>query len=667
MRSPISDTSWIRQSFMLPTGGINEYDAIRRIHTTADFKYTDTTIGGNFALNALPQFTRFADIKRLNEYKGSKGQGRFYSEAIDDHAQLIHIRLGLPKFNSLTRFFGDFYSVEASTLARTGRTPSVFFELGRAAGGVVTAGLQIFLLGAKFIRFFIDKPASRYYYLKPAMPLYWNAVSSIVNGIAVNMGVIPRIGGVEHTKFNEGVEWSTADIQLIRKQLPDIVREDGGIDIYAVSNRAQRLANAFNDALEKELAKSTSRNNMQSRLRRMYTVAKWEAIKTSVDKEARASSQKTYLDNYLSTPDGEFDRSVSPGATENDNREQSWIEKMAEFYHAERKMGADFVSFRVDHTGSATESFSNSTKPAGIADTINSTSASARDARFNIADGNIDDGVLGSAFGGAMNAIKDFIMGGAQTLSIHGIAALAGSAFVDIPDTWDSSTADVGRSTFTIPLRAPYAHNYSRLQNLVIPMAALLATCLPLSAGKQAYTAPFILELFNQGRTQVRLGMVESMTFTRGVGETGWLPDGRFMGVDVTLTIIDLSKVVHMPLNPGFGIGRAATMAVAEKVLGAATSIGGDSATGERIGQAAAAALMSSTYDDDNKYSDYLAVLGSLPMDAQINTFRKLKLRLTQQAAEFKAWTSPAHGMNWFMGTLPGSVIKAFSLATARE
>jgi hypothetical protein len=53
-------------------------------------------------------------------------------------------------------------------------------------------------------------------------------------------------------------------------------------------------------------------------------------------------------------------------------------------------------------------------------------------------------------------------------------------------------------------------------------------------------------------------------------------------------------------------------------------------------------------------------------MDAQINTLRKLKLRMTQQMAEFNAWKSPAHFANWSMGGLSGDILKAFSMRTDR-
>ena len=678
MRQSIKDNSWVRQSFLLPERAIDSIDHVRRIQTTADYKYTDTSLGGNFALNALPQFTANADIRRFNFYKGNTGadnsdhirpgvgMGRFYSEVIDDNAQLIHIRAGVPKFNSLTRFFGNFYSVEASTLARTGRSTSIFFDLGKVAGAVATVPLQVVLLTGKVLRFFLERPASRYYYLKPAMPLYWNAVTSIVNGIAVNMGVIPRIGGGPDDPLNEGINWTAGQIAAIRKTLPDVIRSDGGIDIVSVSTRAQRLANAFNEGLEKAMGDAAA----TTALGRSIAINNYLKGFNPTDHAKAPMDGKTYLALYMEGGvDGELKKEDTDQLQENVVQEQSYLDKMAAFYEAERKQGSDYVTFRVDTTGSSTESFSSSAKGSGIAEKINSQSSTSRAARFNLADGNIGSlGGVGTAIGKVLESAKDFASGIGQSLEISGIAALAGSAFVDIPDVWDSSTADVARSTFTIPLRAPYGHNYSRLQNLIIPMAALLALALPLSTGKQSYTSPFLVELYNQGRTQIRMGMVESLTFTRGVGETGWLKGGRFMGVDCNITIIDLSKVVHMPINPGFNLAQAGVFA-AGKGAGAAINTLGNLFTDENVvnGNAIGASLLTSTYDDDNKYTDYLAVLGSLPLEAQINTFRKFKLRVTQSATKWEDYTSASHIAQSFMGTIAGDVIKAFSMAGARK
>lgn len=659
------DSNWIKQSFLMRDDDISDDDFERRIYTAASQKFTDTTLGGNFVINPLPQFTKFADPKVGSKYSLSRKMGRFYSEVIDENKQVIHVRLGVPRFNSLTRFLGEFYNVEASSLARKGRGTSAFYTLGRLTGSIVSAPLMPVLLVGKMVRFLTNNPASRYYYLKPTMFPYWGAVASTVNRIAVNMGVIPRVMTESlAAPYYEGEGPNLEDAKLYHKLLPDIYREDGGIDVFALSTRAQRLANAFQEALENQAASGKKPSEI------MRKMADWTP-KGSV----RNASLEAYRELYLNSEEGNY-ATVAQAVkemSETEDRSEDKLNGLLAFYNAERKMGADFVSFRVDHTGTNTESFNTSTKEAGIAQTINGMSSGARAMRFNLADGNIDGMGLVS---GITSAATDFLNGLATSLEIQGIAAVAGSAFVDIPHTWDSSTADINRTTLTIPLRSPYGNDMSRLMNLIIPMSMFLAMALPLSTGKQSYTSPFILELFNRGRTQIRLGMVESLSFTRGVGDVGWTNTGKFLGVDVNLTIVDLSKLVHMPLSTNYALENDPVMSaigagVGGAVGGVMNAVGADGSNASNTAAAIGSLFSPNTYDEDNLYSDYTATLGSLDLSSQIHVMRKLKLAMTRQMAEFNQWKSPARFASWSMENMlwgiPGDVIKAISMEGARE
>lgn len=191
MAAPLEDSKWVQSSFMIPSHAADLVAAQRARLSSAYSKFTDTTLGGNFAINPPPQFTRSADLKVRNPNARSRGMGRKYSEMIDDNSQVVHMRFGIPQFNSLMTFFTGFYDTSASLLSRTGRSPGFFYSLGRVSGFVVTLPLLPLIMAGRIYRYLARKPSSKFYYLKPAMPLYWNAVNSISNGIAVNMGIIP--------------------------------------------------------------------------------------------------------------------------------------------------------------------------------------------------------------------------------------------------------------------------------------------------------------------------------------------------------------------------------------------------------------------------------------------------------------------------------------------
>ena len=59
MATTTNDNSWVKSSFLLPANAIlGDGGSVRRIYSTSMQKATDTTLGGNFVLNPLPQFTR---------------------------------------------------------------------------------------------------------------------------------------------------------------------------------------------------------------------------------------------------------------------------------------------------------------------------------------------------------------------------------------------------------------------------------------------------------------------------------------------------------------------------------------------------------------------------------------------------------------------------------
>lgn len=701
MFSRPKDSSWVKQSFMLTDAAQADAGMRRRFLTTAAFKFTDTTIGGNFAINAPPQFTRYADLKmggnRASQHKPgtvraridqSHGMGRYYSESIDDNAQHVVMRFGVPEFNSLTTFFGNFYDASASSLARTGRADRAFYSAGRAAGFLLALPFAPLILGGRIIRFFSAIPPSKYYYLKPTMPLYWNAVNTMVNGIAVNMGVVPRVLSNEQKRvYGNKEEYGPDTIKSYHELLPDIITERGAIDVYALATRAQRLANVYNEALMAAMDKgdneTTIRQSMQEFVQRMLTgqlktpasrgideyiksyadLSQNKPVAKGQESGAEQLPTTTSKDGEPLTSRGHYDGIVTSavnavkGAAESVSSSvtgSNW----AQFFEGERRDGSNFVTFKVDYSGTASESFSNSTKESEIAQKINSMSSAARSTRFNFAEGNIGNDFISQAAEGVLGAVKEFAMGTLNSVHLSGLASLAGSAFVDIPKTWDSSTANLPRADYTIELRSPYGNKLSRLTNLYIPLAMLLAGALPLGAGKHAYTSPFICEMYCRGRAAIRLGMIDSLSITRGTGNLGWSQDGEPLGIDVSFSVVDLSTIMHMPI--------AASFSTTDALVAQATASAANAVLGDGAGDAAAGVLLNSSYDDDNSYTDYLAVLGALSWTDMVYTPNKWALNLTKQLGALEAWKSPSHIANWFMGTLPGRVINAVALGSDR-
>lgn len=117
------------------------------------------------------------------------------------------------------------------------------------------------------------------------------------------------------------------------------------------------------------------------------------------------------------------------------------------------------------------------------------------------------------------------------------------------PEIWQDSSYsksyDIG-----LKLYSPYGDPLSIYNNIYHPLLCLLTLTLPRSLSKQGYAAPFLVKVFSKGWFSCDMGMVESISITKG-GASGkeWTDDGYPLAVDVTLTIKDLYPTVMQTLG----------------------------------------------------------------------------------------------------------------------
>ena len=702
MVSPlIKDRYWVRNAFLVTQEQLNAVDQENRYFTSVSLNFTDTTPGGNLAINPLPQFTRFTDpnalvslgnrIKsssqdRYSAYLGSKGMGRYYGEAFDQNQQIIYMRFGVPAFNSMTQFFTGFYNTSAGNLARTGRGTSIFYSIGKAAGFVVSILswklLAVHLLGVG-LRFAMGKPSSKFYYLKPTMPLYWNAVNSIVNQIAVNRGIVPRIGGAGQSALNNNYEFSKDELNNLHSLLKDVFKKEGGVDVMALATRAQRLAIRRQKIMSQIFEESSNMNLRRS----MDDLSKQVQLGMNQQLVDQRPSHADYLSKWFqasqSQPKPTSETPSDSATVESYLSQNSDNTGFGEFLEAEFNDGAAFAAFRVNYTGSQNESFSNSVGESELANKINSMSSSSRSTTFDFAGGNLSDNPIAKVVGAAMGAVKDTLAGIADGTVLSGLAALGGAAFVDIPKHWQSATANLARANYTVTLESPYGNPISQLTNIYIPLAMLLAGVLPISTGKQSYTSPFILELYDQGRCQTRLGIIDSLSITRGVGNLGFNTQGHAMAIEVNFSVIDLSNIVHMPIVSGFSLDGMQTGisagsvggAIAGGAVGGVVGAAGGAVVGGAVGAAGGAASdavrnvvqsINQIFDEDSLYSDYLAVLSGMSLSEQIYQLKKFKRNLTKTLADWDNWTSAANFASFAGDSIPGRLASTFYKGVVR-
>ena len=656
----LRDSEWVRTSFLLAEDNITgKTDAERadllqwRLETSASQKWTSSRLGGNFSINTIPQYTRYADIRIRGLSAENNQMGRFHSEQMDDSAQIIHLQFGQAEYNGMLSFFTSFFDGTASVMASEGRG-TILYYLGRAAGLVVSLATIVrfptFIMAGFAAKFLLGSPSSKYYYMVARMPLYWNRVNLIANHLAVNMGLVPRVWDSETGAAVQDKTLPATDsyVQYAYRNAPDIFNNDGGINIYAVANKAQRIADKRYLQMIKEAELSTTTQDLANRLRKfaatptrgasprpfneylekyhtsvvgnmanrrqdsvtntdvteLQTAEQAEGTETKPDNKATnfGSVRPKFLpeavqgaaDAITGAADAVAEALV-PGYGNNAGFWDYWV--------ANRRDGSDFVSFRVDYQGTVQESFTNGVRESDISQKFNGFSNTARNARFTFSEGKTGIAPLDWATG----AVTDLFAGALDGIHMGGLLSLAGSAFVDIPKHYENSTVSLPTTSYTIELRTPYGNRLSRYMNLYVPLACLLAGMLPISTGKQSFASPFLCNLFSRGRAQIRLGMMDSLSITRGVGNLGWNKNNECLGIDVSFSIVDLSSIMHMPIDSGSLLPYKGVM------------------------------------DEDNIFNDYMAVLGNLSLADQTYPLRKLALSLTRKREQYDTFFSKAH------------------------
>lgn len=195
-----------------------------------------------------------------------------------------------------------------------------------------------------------------------------------------------------------------------------------------------------------------------------------------------------------------------------------------------------------------THSFQNSTKPSALQDTVDTAVNSVKEFQFFLNAAGIESGKQVVNLDGIANANVDRsgILGRLFGNLTEGVATVFAGNRLSLPEIYDDSDTTV-QHTFNIKLSSPYGDPESVFLYVLEPLSRLLAFALPRQYGPNSYTSPFIVQAFSKGQFNCQLGIVESLTITRG-GSSGTSETIHHIPTElnISMTITDMYEKVFL-------------------------------------------------------------------------------------------------------------------------
>jgi len=580
------DSDWLRTAFIVDVDSITESARGNIFASFADRYFLDTSIGGASTLNPPYQFTRYADIPRKGRNFNARemspqnrdyeiGLGRYYADAIESNLDILILEFGVPEFQSMFSFFTRAVDYNKSIVATEGRS-TFFYDVGKGLGylGIlVSLNLASVLIyaGIGAFKALVGNGDTRYYHMKPAMPQYWKMVNSIATYLAVERGIIaPTFMEGEKTRLGLPIEVDQDIMNTLHEAMPSIFRDGNYIDVFAIAQRPQVQINRqlieemkvfkefrfskyqISDATNQLTGKLDQDVNFESYMKELQKLSMYDGDDEDNRSIGEVESTSGKPEDYQK-PDEKWTYLKLPI-----EKAVDFMGELAEYTNATNHHGGKTVMLAVEHVGSMTDTFTNSTKDIPTQEKLNGLGGAARDIRFSLSGGN----VLGSAIQDITNAAKDVAMGTLDSMTFglsNVIGALMGGGFISMPKMWADSSVSLATHTYKITVAPPYGNAITKTVDMDFVLAVILAGMLPQSVGQSSYTSPLLCKAFLRGRQRIDFGMITNCSITRGINNVPYDKDGRTLGLEISFTITDFSEMMTAPTPDGifgaFGIG----------------------------------------------------------------------------------------------------------------
>lgn len=522
------------------SAGYDSPTDIDPMHIHEDYA-KDTSVGGNDVINPLWQFNEDDDLihpkdafgikggglvegrVQTNDNVQTRGLGRVYKEMYDTNMQQLEIAFGVPDYQGMANFLNNNTSKDLMNQNMSGD-----LHVGQFVAGLIGQAVNLaFTFPLDFAAWMEDQVpeshqgyVSEYVKFEPSMYEYYKKVNNIMISLAQGMDLIP-------SEFEEDAnapkeEQGVVDFQHLYNEsddLPEIFKYN--CDIFSLlQKRAQYIAGG-------NLSAPSSMQQMHENIKNIEST---DNVTGWLDKIGKSLHDWTsWLHGWVG--DNKDSEGLRQGA-------------MTRFKGA-GMTNMNFVRFRVQNADNASESFSNETSESPIGEKLKQAGQKGQEKKWSITK-------MAKQIPGA-----GMVESALETLQAFGQGVLPGSgvldaaktnAMFDIPEMWTDSSFSKSYS-FTLQLRAPYGDPISIFQTIYVPLAMLLAGCLPRQQGKNLYTTPFMVRAYSKGHFSIPYGIIDSMTVKRGDQEFGWTYQGLPTTVEVEFSIKDLTPVLYMGLS----------------------------------------------------------------------------------------------------------------------
>ena len=573
-----------------------------------------TEVGGNDAINCYWQFGWDDDIvppmlsaNKFQVEPSTGGLGRVYSEMYDTNQQLLHISVGIPKYTNLVRFYSNLFSKELAKINTGG--DGFCYQLGKIMGSGLAIGIELLALPFRYvmtlINYISNERITKYVDFEESMFLYYRYVNTALIELAVDMGLMPKIGSKEILTTEGNVANISYQDQL-NSMFPVMTEQEalnskmypifkGGFDLFRIlslRDTRERLGHHNAEAV------GPNTNDIVSNIQ-------------EPDEEGRFQFLDTTYDWFADRFRGFMSRAQA-----------SW-------------QGADkYLSFKIEKSADASESFSNSTGESPVTTLFNSNSSIARTAKEYLGGKSLVEAIPG--IGTIVSSLGDFVSGFVNTASggtlsnVTGpFAVIGGEASVDIPEIWQSSSFSKSHN-FNVTLRSPYGDPYSIFTNIYIPLVMLMCMAMPRATGYNSYMQPFVLRAYSKGMFSIPYGIIESMSIRRGASEFGWNKQRLPTVVEISFTIKDLSPFMVMGMDVGADL-LSPLKAIRQ------------------------------LFAENSNFQEYLLTLSGMGLAERLIVTNHIKRRLTTVFRQIKSSISVNYGGFAFADSKIGRIIGAFS------